>query len=94
MKTALGRRRERNESGFGVLPRWQTDIWAALLFLDQAKVSAAKRRLEQTPLNGIRHFSSFGRVVSLEDAKAVQRELSRAEREPSPEEQDATPSQV
>ena len=92
MKTALGRRRQRNGSGFGVLPRWQTDIWAALLFLDRAKVAAAKRRLEQRPLNGIRHFSSLGCVVSLEDAKAVQRELSRAEREPSPEELDTVRS--
>ena len=88
MKIDLVRQRGSKKSAFGVLPRWQTDIWAALLFLDQRKIAAAKQRLEQRPLDGIRHFSAFGCVVSLKDAKAVDRELSRLEREPSSEEQE------
>jgi hypothetical protein len=82
------------ESAFGVLPKWQTDIWAALLFLDRSKIAAAKQRLEQRPCNGIRYFSSFSCVAALQDAKAVDRELRRIERQAAWEELDVARRQA
>jgi hypothetical protein len=55
--------------------------WIRDCLLDSPEIAKACHRLSENSRKGIRHFSSIGRVVPLEQASSVESELSRLERE-------------
>ncbi|HEV3018598.1 MAG TPA: hypothetical protein VGY49_06235 [Burkholderiaceae bacterium] len=55
--------------------------WIRDCLLDNPEIASACHRLRESSPKGIRHFSSIGRAVPLEQAKIVEIELSRLEKD-------------
>jgi hypothetical protein len=55
--------------------------WIRDCLLNSAEMVSACRRLDENSPRGIRHFSSIGKAVPLEQVESVEIELSRIEKE-------------
>jgi hypothetical protein len=55
--------------------------WIRDCLLDGPEIVRASHRLRENSRKGIRHFSSIGKAVPLEQAKTVESELSRQEKD-------------
>jgi len=55
--------------------------WIRDCLLDRPELVRARQRLHESSSKGIRHFSSSGKAVPLEQAGRMETELSRLEKE-------------
>jgi len=69
-----------------LLPRWplpelDPGLASAIYHVELEELRSAAIRLERCSVSGIRHFSAYRRVVPLDRAPIVAREIAREERE-------------